>query len=194
MIIVFDLMDTLLSDPYLAAHEKASGMTFAEFETLRPPGTYHRLERGEISEDVYWDALRAAGIPFDHALFHRTRREGYRWLPGMEELVGECGAVHRTVIGSNYPDWIEEIGREHLARLDLEIFASYQLGARKPAEQFFRWICDATGAQPDELVLIDDKSENTDAVNRFGGIGITHVSAERTRQQLCETGVLPSPR
>ncbi|MCF3165799.1 HAD-IA family hydrolase [Streptomyces violaceoruber] len=191
MIIVFDLMETLLTDPYLEAHEKATGISFAEFERLRPAGLYHAVERGEVPESAYWEGLREAGIACDPAVFHDVRRSGYRWLDGMRELAAECAATRRTVIGSNYPDWIEEVGREFLHDLDIEIFASYQFGVRKPSDAFFQHICERVGAAPHELVLIDDKAENTAAVTRLGGIGITYVSADETRRRLRSAGVLP---
>ncbi|MEI7033328.1 hypothetical protein [Streptomyces pratensis] len=192
VIIVFDLMETLLTDPYLDAHEKATGMSFADFERLRPAGLYHAMERGEVPESAYWAGLREAGVDCDTALFHQVRRDGYRWLDGMRDLATECAAVRRTVIGSNYPDWIEEVGREFLHDLDIEIFASYRFGVRKPSEAFFRQLCDRVGAAPHELVLIDDKAENTAAVTRLGGLGITFVSADDTRRRLRRAGVLPA--
>lgn len=190
MIIVFDLMDTLLTDPYLDAHEKATGMAFAEFERFRPPGLYHAMERGEVPETAYWEGLRKAGVDCDTALFHQVRRDGYRWLDGMEDLAAECAAARRTVIGSNYPDWIVEVGRDFLLGLDIEIFASYQFGVRKPSEAFFERLCDRVGATPGELVLVDDKAENTATVARLGGVGITFVSARETRRQLIRAGAL----
>ena len=49
-VLVFDVMDTLLTDPYREAHKAATGRGFAEFESLRPEGVYHAFERGEIGE------------------------------------------------------------------------------------------------------------------------------------------------
>ncbi|WP_328318230.1 HAD-IA family hydrolase [Streptomyces sp. NBC_00388] len=190
MIIAFDLMDTLLSDPYRSAHEQAFGITYEEFEQRRPPGLYHRLERGEMEEGAYWDALRDAGLSFDTSVFHRTRRSGYAWLEGMRELVAECAGAHRTVIASNYPSWIEEIGRDLLRGTGLEIFASYRLGVRKPSERFFHLLCERTGVGPADLVLIDDTRANTDAVAELGGLGIPFESAAATRRHLRASGVL----
>lgn len=190
MLIVFDLMDTLLTDPYLAAHEAASGLTFEQFEVSRPDGVYHRLERGEIGEQEYWDSLRRAGIDFDVELFHRVRRAGYRWLDGMRELTAECAAAHRTVVGSNYSDWIDELARDYLAELRVEVFASYQFGVRKPDPRFFELLCARTGTRLPDLVLIDDKPENIDAVVAVGGAGIVFRSARDTRERLRELGAL----
>ena len=190
MLIVFDLMDTLLVDPYLLAHEAASGLTFEHFERLRPHGVYHRLERGEIAEEEYWSSLRRSGIDFDVELFHKVRRAGYRWLDGMRELAAECAASHRTVVASNYPHWIEQVHWDFLAALEIEAFASCQFGVRKPARRFFALLCERTGAAPHELVLIDDKPQNADAVTALGGTGILFVSPQDARERLRSAGAL----
>ncbi|MEU8927111.1 HAD-IA family hydrolase [Kitasatospora sp. NPDC048545] len=191
MLIVFDLMDTLLTDPYRQAHEAASGLGFAEFDSLRPPGAYHRLERGEISEGEYWRSIRESGIAFDVDVFHTVRRQGYRWLPGMRELVADCAAVYRTVVGSNYPDWITEIGRDFLTGLGVDVYASYRFGVRKPSADFFLMLCEQSGVTPEELVLVDDKPGNTAAVLALGGRGITFTSAPQARELLGLAGETP---
>ncbi|WNF28103.1 hypothetical protein RI138_15400 [Streptomyces sp. C11-1] len=191
MIIAFDLMDTLLSDPYRSAYEQAFGITYEEFERVRPQGAYHQLECGELAEEDYWAAMRDAGLSFDTDVFHRTRRSGYAWLKGMRELVAECAREHRTVVASNYPRWIEEIERDMLAGTGLEVYASYRFGVRKPSERFFRLLGEETGTGPHDLVLIDDMRANTDTVTALGGIGIPFASAHATRQQLLAHGLLP---
>jgi HAD superfamily hydrolase (TIGR01509 family) len=190
VVVVFDLMETLLTDPYRAAHEAATGLDFEELHRLRPPEVYHRLERGEIEEETYWASLRDAGIGVDEEVFHEVRRNGYQWLDGMRELVQECAAVHRTVVGSNYPDWIVEVAAEFLGDLRIDVVASCQLGVRKPSVRFFEEICERFAAPPQELVLIDDKKANTEAVARLGGLGIRFVSAAETRRQLTRACVL----
>ncbi|MFJ9625255.1 hypothetical protein [Streptomyces sp. NPDC101181] len=190
MIIAFDLMDTLLRDPYREAHEKAFGISFDEFARRRPEGLYHALERGELTEEAYWSALRDAGLTFDVEVFHRTRKEHYAWLNGMRELVTECGRAHRIVVASNYPVWLEEIGTDLLGGTGLEIYGSYRFGARKPSERFFRLLCEETDVALRDLVLIDDVRANTDAVAALGGIGIPFASAHAARQQLCRHGLL----
>ena len=191
MLIVFDVMGTLLADPYAAAHEAACGMPVAEITRRTPPGLYHQLERGEIDEAGYWAGLRGGGAPGDPDVFHRVRRAGYAWLDGMPALAADCAAAHPTVAGSNYPSWMDDVTADHLAALDLRVFVSWRLGVRKPDPRFFMALCAATGAAPEDLVLIDDKVRNVDAVTSLGGAGVHHVSAARTRRSLRDLGVLP---
>ena len=72
-ILAFDLMGTLVTDPYLEAYEAASGLPWEAFRRLRPGDAYPALERGEIAEGEYWGRLRAAGIPIDEERFHDVR-------------------------------------------------------------------------------------------------------------------------
>lgn len=190
-VVVFDIMSTLLADPTRHAHEVASGLAFNDFERLRTPGIYHRLERGEISEQEYWHVLSASGITVDVDLFHSVRRNGYVWLEDMHNLVADCAAECRTVLGSNYPHWIDEVRRDHFGDLELELFASCKLGVRKPDSGFFELLCQRTGCAPEDLVLVDDKPKNTGAVSALGGVGIPFVSASSVRNALRATRVLP---
>ncbi|MEU0360430.1 HAD-IA family hydrolase [Streptomyces cyaneofuscatus] len=190
MLLAFDLMDTLLTDPYRSMYEQALGIPYEQYERLRPPGLWEQLECGEIDEAAYWGALRAVGLEADAAVFHRVRRAGYAWMSGMRELVAECAVAHPTVIASNYPVWIEEIGQTLLAGTGLDIHASCRLGVRKPSREFFRLLAERTGSAPHELVFVDDQPTNTAAVNDIGGLGLTFVSAAETRRRLIAHGLL----
>jgi putative hydrolase of the HAD superfamily len=189
MLVAFDLMDTLITDPYRAAHEAATGMPFDAFELVRPDGVYHALERGEIPEAEYWRRLTECGIAVSSERFHEVRRSGYRWLPGMRLLVRECARLHRVVVASNYPDWIDELRREHLG--DIDSYVSYECGVRKPDPAFFAGLCTTFRASPADLVLVDDKPENCAAVELLGGAGIVFTDVASTREELARVGVLP---
>jgi HAD superfamily hydrolase (TIGR01509 family) len=189
MLVAFDLMDTLVTDPYRAAHEAATGMTFEAFERVRPDGVYHALERGDIGEDEYWRRLADCGITVSSETFHDVRRGGYRWLPGMRDLVRDCARSHRVVVASNYPDWIEDVRRDLLD--DIECYASYHCGVRKPEPEFFTCLCAAYDVPVTELVLVDDKPENCAAVDALGGTGVVFTGEAAARAALRRAGVLP---
>lgn len=188
MLILFDLMDTLLTDPYIRAHEAAGGCTFAEFEVLRPSGVYHRLELGEIVEAEYWRTIVESGLDWDVDEFHRVRREGYAWIDGMRALVADCVAANQVVIASNYPDWVDEVARDHLDGLDLRMFASCRLGVRKPSSRFFDLVSKKAGVAIAEMLLVDDKPANVEAMTSLGGRGVHFISAPQTREALRREG------
>src|SRR6056297_2574089 len=106
--IAFDVMDTLLYDPYREALEAAlGGQPLAELRARRDPDLYPAFERGELTEDQYWAGHAAVGLDLDREAFHRVRRAGLYWLPGMRELIVALTGHVRLVTASNYPVWIE---------------------------------------------------------------------------------------
>jgi HAD superfamily hydrolase (TIGR01509 family) len=192
MIVVFDLMQTLVTDPYRAAHEAATGLSWAEFEARRPDGVYHSLERGEIAESEYWQALRDAGIVVDVERFHRTRRAGYRWLPGMRELLAECAGHGPVVVASNYPVWIDDVQAPAFAAQGVRVHASCRLGVRKPDISFFVALAEREGVSVGDLVLVDDAPVNVEGIERAGGAGVTMTGAGPVRDRLVRLGALPN--
>ena len=192
VLVVFDLMGTLLHDPYRTAYARAAGCTFEEFQRARSPEVYDRFERGHIDEDAYWGSLRAHGVDVDVPTFHRLRRAGYRWLGGMRALLRDCAAAHPTVIGSNYPVWIADAMRLIPEEPAVDVFASCHLAVRKPDARFFEAVARATGRTVPDLVLVDDKEENVRALLAMGGRAVHHTSSRSTRQSLVDDGLLPA--
>jgi HAD superfamily hydrolase (TIGR01509 family) len=183
-VLAFDLMDTLVRDPYVEAYEAASGLPWPVFRRLRPPGAYSALERGEISEDEYWHRHRASGIPVDSARFHRVRRRGYRWLPGMRELLADVCAREHVLVLTNYPRWVRDVDATLLRGLDLSVCASYQVGARKPEMEFFERAARRYRVDVARLVLVDNSRLNVDGARRLGIRAFLFEGADRLRREL----------
>jgi HAD superfamily hydrolase (TIGR01509 family) len=183
-------MDTLLHDPYREAHEAATGMSFERFESLRPEGAYHALERSEIDESRYWEALRDAGISVDVGRFHAIRRIGYQWLPGMRELLRGTAARHRVILASNYPaEWMADVHRRFFHSIQAEVCGSCELGVRKPSREFFDRMVDRFGLEPTTTVLVDDSALNIDGAVAAGWQGVRYRDVQGTREALQALGV-----
>ncbi len=167
-VILFDVMDTLLADPFREALRAATEVPLDEVFARRAPDLWPAFERGEITEDEYWSGWDAAGVPFDADAFHRVRRANTNWLPGMPQLLDALeGVVHR-VAASNYPVWIEEVSTVHLTgRLD-RVLASHHLGVRKPDAAFYERLLDAADIAPHEALFVDDRDVNVEAAERLG--------------------------
>jgi HAD superfamily hydrolase (TIGR01509 family) len=186
VLLAFDLMSTLLTDPFEHAHEASTGLPMARLFDMGLKRLYHSLERGEITEAEYWRQLRALGTEPDTRLFHRVHRAGCQWIPGMRDLVTHYARQHRTVIATNCPEWAESIRSRFLAEIDVEWFPSYRHGVRKPSAGYFTELCAAAGVTPAQLVLVDDKARNVDAVRELGGRAITFRSAAETAARLTD--------
>jgi HAD superfamily hydrolase (TIGR01509 family) len=184
-VVVFDIMDTLLRDPYREAYEAATHLTFDAFESLHTEAAYRALERSEIDEVTYWSVVRDAGVAVDEGRFHAIRRDGYRWLPGMRDLLVETAASHRVILSSNYPaTWIADVRARFFADVPIEVCGSCELGVCKPARRFFDRLRDRFALDPSTTVLVDDAVRNIDAAVAAGWHGILHRDAASTEEAL----------
>jgi HAD superfamily hydrolase (TIGR01509 family) len=184
-VVVFDVMDTLLHDPYREAYEAATGMTWDGFAAARPEGAYEALERSEIDESDYWRTVRGAGISVDVRRFHATRRDGYRWLPGMRGLLLETAASHRVILASNYPAaWLDDVRSSFFEGIRVELCGSSVLAARKPSRAFFDRMVQRLGLDPASTVLVDDSASNLAGAVAAGWRAIRFQDAATTRDSL----------
>ena len=187
--IAFDLMDTAVRDPYREALEAATGLPIEELFRRRSGHAYPALERGEMAEEDYWAVFAAAGIEVDPAEFHRVRREGTTWMPGMAELLDDLDGVVVRATASNYPDWIEELALGPLAGRFDRVLASCHLGVRKPEPAFFTRLLDELALPPGEVLFVDDREENVVAARAVGLASHRFRGAAELRAWLVGHGV-----
>ena len=184
-VVVFDVMDTLLHDPYREAYRAGTGLTFDAFASLGTEPAYRALERAEIDEDAYWSIVRASGAEVDEDRFHATRRAAYRWLPGMRELLDRTAARDRVILSSNYPaTWIADVRTRFFDDVPVEVCGSCELGACKPERRFFDRLRDRLGLDPARTVLVDDAARNVDGAVATGWHGVLHRDAASTEEAL----------
>lgn len=187
--VAFDLMDTVVRDPYREALRAATGLPLEKLFSRRDPEAYPALERGEISEAEYWSAYEDAGVEVDTDAFHRARREGYRWVDGMPELLDDLAGRVRRIGASNYPDWVQELATGLLAgRLD-EVHASCTLGARKPDPEFYDRLLERIGRAPEVVLFVDDREVNVEGALAAGLRAHLFVDADDLRLRLRAEGL-----
>jgi len=188
-VVAFDVMDTLLTDPFREALEAATGRDIGEILTRRDPEAYPAFERGEIDEEAYWGLHRVRGLEVDAAAFHATRRAGTRWLPGMRELVDTLAGSVLRVTASNYPVWIEELARGPLAGHLDHVLASHHLGIRKPDPAFYLALLERLDRSAGAVAFVDDREENVAAALSVGMPAHRFVDAGTLRAWLLDLGV-----
>lgn len=188
-----DLMGTVLYDPYLEAIEAGTGMSLRDVIRIKDPHSWPDFEMGRIDEAEFvrrfFTADESARV-FDVAAFHRVRQEGYRFLPGMEELLDEVEGV-ACYIASNYPVWIEELGERFgfADRFD-GVYASCHLGVRKPDPGFFQRLLQTIDLPAGACLFVDDRAVNCDAAAALGMRTHVFVDAAGLRARLRDEGVL----
>lgn len=190
-VVAFDLMDTVVRDPYREALEAGAGMPLEEL--LRRRGgdwtAWPAFERGELTEEAYWRLHEDRGLTIDREAFHRARRAGYRFVPGMVELVARVREQVTCVVASNYPAWIEELSAELLDGLFDAIYVSCRLGVRKPEPAFFEALLERTGVGPHELLFVDDRQANVDAAGELGIRGHRFTGVDDLADRLAAEGL-----
>ncbi len=192
--LLFDLMGTVVYDPYLEAIEAATATDVKAAFAKRDAECWPQFELGVIAEDEFVRRFFAepdADHRFDIEAFNRVRREGYRLLPGMEELLGSLTDRVDCYIASNYPVWIDQLCSEFgFDRTFRGVYASCRMGLRKPDPAFFTAILDDLGVGPQRCLFVDDRAENCDAAARVGLPVHLFDGAEALRMRLQREGLL----
>jgi HAD superfamily hydrolase (TIGR01509 family) len=189
-VVLLDVMDTVLVDPYRDALAAATSVPLEELFRRRDAELWPAFERGELDETAYWAGWESAGIRFDPDAFHAARRAGTRWVPGMRDLLDDLAGEVERVTASNYPVWIEELATVHLEGRFERVLASHHLGVRKPDPAFFAALLARVGARPDEAVFVDDREVNVTAAEQQGIRSHRFVDAPTLRGWLVDVGVL----
>ncbi len=188
-VVAFDLMDTLVRDPFREALTAATGRGLHELFALRDLNAYPAFERGEIDELAYWATYEDAGIAVDPGVFHRVRLEETCWLDGMRELLADLrGAGVTVVVASNYPTWIDHLADTLLDGHVDDVHASCHFGVRKPESAFYERLMAATSCRGEAVVFVDDREVNVDAARAAGLRATLAADAAILRGRLAAWG------
>lgn len=191
--VAFDLMDTVVRDPYREALQAATGLSLDELFARRPPHVYPALERDDLAEADYWAAFADQGIEVDADSFHRARRSGTTWLAGMRELLDELEGVVVRATASNYPRWIDELAATLLVGRFDRVIGSCHLGARKPDARFFHGLLDELGCEAHEVLFVDDREENVTGARELGIDSHRYRDVAGVRHFLADHRLLARP-
>lgn len=183
---VFDVVGTLVApaEPIAATYaavgrrhgrhldEQAVAASFREAwrrqecldaDTSPPFTTSRSRERDRwrlIVEDVFGEGDHTAMIFADLWEHYATPRAWKPLAAGTGLLEQACDAGLAVALASNFDERLLAIAPvvEPLTRFD-RVFASSEIGWRKPAVQFFRRVEELLGLGPRELVLVGDDPE-----------------------------------
>lgn len=191
--VCLDLMGTVIYDPYVEALQAATGMAPEVLRGVRDPHCWPQFELGAIDEPEF--VRRFFPDPdgryrFDLDAFHRARRDGYRFLPGMADLLDDLDGKVRRYVASNYPVWIDEMAQ--VFRFDERfegVYASCHMGVRKPDTGFFEALLEATGHPAQRCLFVDDRPVNCEAAASVGMMTHLFEGVEGLRRRLREEGL-----
>ena len=192
--VFFDLMGTVIYDPYLEALEAGTGMEITTAFQVRDPSAWPQFELGAIDEAEFVRRFFAdpdEGRVFNLEAFTQVRRDGYRFLPGMAELLAELDGKVARYVASNYPVWIDEMSSTFdFPKLFDGVYASCHLRVRKPDPGFFTAMLDDLGLAPQQCLFVDDRGANVKAAEDVGLQAHLFEGAEGLRARLAAAGVM----
>src|SRR5437588_8347164 len=104
--ILFDVMDTLVYNPFFKEIPAFFGLSHEELLRLKHPTAWIEFESGAIPEPEYLKRMFADGRRFDEAAFRNCVFAAYRWVDGMEDCLAYVFRANNEIHTlSNYPPW-----------------------------------------------------------------------------------------
>jgi FMN hydrolase / 5-amino-6-(5-phospho-D-ribitylamino)uracil phosphatase len=192
-VILWDVMDTLVHDPFRDAMPAFFGMSLEELLRVKHPSAWGRFEKNELSEAAFLASFFADGRAYDREGFKACIRAAYRWIDGIEPLLARLSRrpleMHTL---SNYPEWyrwIEE--RLSLSRYVRWSFVSCLTAVRKPDPLAYLGALRALGREPGQCLFIDDRARNCEAA-AAAGLHALHFTGDVTalEAELARLGLL----
>jgi hypothetical protein len=90
--VLFDVMGTLVVDPFYERVPAFFGMTFRELLSAKHPTAWVEFEAGAIDEAEFLLRFFRDERAYDHVGLKRAMRDGYLWIDGMLAVVQELHA------------------------------------------------------------------------------------------------------
>jgi epoxide hydrolase-like predicted phosphatase len=168
----------------------------AKFRTDSQWAVYERFEIGQISPRQYrdhvCDLLGACLSPED---FDRGWNSIYlELLPGIESLLKQLQKSLRLVVLTNTNEihareW--RVRYSDVLKYFEKVFASHEIGARKPNPECFQIVLNYLGIDPGKVIFIDDSMENVCGANAVGIKGIVATTpVEEIAEKLRGSGLI----
>ena len=133
---------------------------------------YGRLDRGEIREPQYWQAVSARlaerGLAFDvHEVIDWTGRDRTEVV----EAIRRLGRRYRLgLLTNDATDWLRPGWREtwYLRDAFAAVVDAAEEGMRKPAPAIYLRCAERLGLAPERIVFVDDLTVNVDGARAVG--------------------------
>jgi FMN hydrolase / 5-amino-6-(5-phospho-D-ribitylamino)uracil phosphatase len=193
-VILWDLMDTLVHDPFFTHMAGFFGLTHEQLLQTKHKTAWRDFELGTLSEADLYRSFFRDGRRIDGAGLKRCMHDGYAWIVGMEALVSD---LHRAGLEmhlvSNYPHWYELVdARVGFSRFVKPSFVSCHTGVRKPDPEAYLGACRALNKAPAQCLFIDDREVNCRAAQALGMPAVRFEGDVASLRQTLITRGLPA--
>ncbi|XP_057801741.1 flavin mononucleotide hydrolase 1, chloroplatic-like isoform X1 [Salvia miltiorrhiza] len=192
-ILLFDIMDTVVRDPFYHDIPAFFGMSMKELLECKHPTAWLEFEKGLINEVELAQKFFKDGRPLDLEGLKSCMRRGYAYIEGVEDLLTDLkNNGYEMHTSTNYPIWYEII--EEKLKLSSYLswtFCSCTMGKRKPDPDFYMDMLKHLKVEPTCCVFIDDsRMKNVEAALHAGFNGIHFKTADSLRKDLSNLGIL----
>ncbi|KAM7494428.1 hypothetical protein LguiB_029037 [Lonicera macranthoides] len=190
-ILLFDIMDTIVRDPFYHDVPAFFGMSFKELIECKHPTPWIEFEEGLINETELARKFFKDGRPLDLEGLKNCMRRGYSYLEGVEELLHALKQNgYEMHAFTNYPIWYEMIeDKLKLSNYLSWTFCSCKNGKRKPDPAFYLEVLKHLNVDPARCIFVDDRMQNVVAAIDAGIVGLQFKNADLLRHDLCLLGI-----
>ncbi|MCA9140186.1 MAG: HAD family phosphatase [Planctomycetales bacterium] len=191
-VLLFDVMDTLVYNPFNAEIPDFFGLTVGQLLAEKQPDAWPKFEMGLIDQAEYMRTYFSDRRTFDHAAFLEVVKQAYRWIDGTESLLQELrGRGFEIHAFSNYPIWYQTIeAKLKLSRYLNWTFVSCRTGIRKPDVRAYQAATEQLNCAPENCLFIDDNASNCDAAESIGMRAILFSGSAKLRDELTVGGLI----
>lgn len=191
-VVLFDVMDTLVVDPFRDVMPAFFGLTFEEMMRAKDPHAWVDFELSRIDEATFFARFFADRRAFDGDAFRAHVEAAYRYVDGVEPVLARLRArgvpMHAL---SNYPSWYALVDRRvGLSRYLDGRFVSFETGVRKPDAEAYVGAARALGAPPARCLFVDDRAGNCEAAIDVGMDAFVFTDARALEAELAARGLL----
>lgn len=190
-ILLFDVMDTLVRDPFYHDVPAFFGMPMKELLEIKHPTAWVEFEKGLINERELTKKFFKDGRPFDLEGLKKCMKSGYSYIDGIEALLYNLKQNNYEIHAfTNYPIWymlIEE--KLKISKYLSWSFCSCKIGKRKPEADAYWEVLQCLGVEPASCIFIDDRIVNVKAAVNVGMVGLHFKNATSLQQEFSLLGI-----
>jgi putative hydrolase of the HAD superfamily len=192
--IIFDFGGVMVIEGLGMVRKKYKEKTGVDLEhiwynDIRP--TWKALEKGWITEDVFWDefdkAVKQKYPVFDVKEFRRMVFKNQKYDMKVVNLIKDLRVrgYKTALLTNNVKEWVEDWNaKDDLKKYFDVIVSSHEVELVKPNPGIYQITLFKLGAKPEECVFIDDKEKNIRAAEQLGINGVVFDTAEQLKKEL----------
>ncbi|KAE9592204.1 hypothetical protein Lal_00046422 [Lupinus albus] len=190
-ILLFDVMDTLVRDPFYHDVPAFFGMSMKELIDCKHPTAWIEFEKGLIDEVELARKFFKDGRDFDLEGLKTCMSSGYSYIEGIEGLLLALKQNNYEMHAfTNYPIWYQLIeDKLKLSKYLSWTFCSCINGKRKPNTEFYREVLSHLEVDPVNCIFVDDRQKNVEAAIEVGIRGIHFQNVNLLLEELSLMGI-----